>query len=395
MNVKLPEAFKELFDPHRYKVYYSGRGAAKSHSFAGGLLILGANRPLRILCAREFQSSIKDSVKSLLDDKIKDMGLEWFYDSTRDGIEGLNGTQFIFAGLKTNITKIKSLEAIDIVWIEEAHSVSQESWDILIPTIRAEDSEIWASFNPYKEDDPVYKMFVKEGRPDAIVKKVSWRDNPFFPNVLKKEMEYDKKHDLDKYLHIWEGECLRISDAAVFKGKLEVASFEAPEDAVFYLGLDPGFSQDYLAFIRCYIDDKTNRLYIDKAARKIQLEIDDTPRFLTQVIPGCQDWMITCDSARPELISYLRNKGFTIQSAKKGAGSVLEGVKFLQNYTIVIHERLKDVIEEFSNYQYKIDSHTGQILPKLQEGNDHYVDALRYSVEDYNRRDYTLVVPGE
>ena len=321
--------------------------------------------------------------------------MEYFYTSTRDSVIGLNGTEFIFAGLKSNASKIKSLEGIKYCFVEEGQTISQESMDILIPTIRVVDSEIWIGFNTLYETDPVYRMFVKEGRPDSIVKKVNYYDNPFFPDVLKKEMEFDRKNNPDKYKNVWLGEILTISEAAVFKDKIKIDNFETPEDVTFYQGLDPGFSQDYLAFIRCWIDEETNHLYIDKANRKLKLEIDDTPRFLEQVIPGCKEWMITCDSARPELISYLKNKDFYIQSAKKGPGSVVEGISFLQNYTIVIHESLKDVIQEFLMYSYKIDKHTGQILPKLEDGNDHYIDALRYAVEDYNRVDYTITVPGE
>ena len=347
IDIQIPKIFEFLFTPCRYKIAYGGRGAGKSHSFITALAILGTQESCKILCCREYQASIKDSVKSLLDLKIKELGLESFYTSTRDEVIGKNGTQFIFAGLKSNASKIKSLEGVKYCFVEEGQTISQESMDILIPTIRTKDSEIWIGFNTLYETDPVYKMFVTEGRPNSIIKKVNYYDNPFFPEVLRKEMEFDRYTNPDKYSNVWLGEILRISEASVFKGKIKIESFNTPDDVTFYQGLDPGFSQDYLAYIRCWIDEETNNLYIDKAARKIQLEIDDTPDFLLQVAPDCKDWMITCDSARPELVSYLRNRNFYIQSAKKGAGSVLEGVSFLQNYTIVIHERLKDVVQEF------------------------------------------------
>jgi phage terminase large subunit len=384
-KIQIPKVFECFRKPARYHVAYGGRGSGKSHYFTTDLLLKGTQESCRILCCREFQTSIKDSVKSLLDDKIKLIGLDNFYNSTRDVIVGKNGTEFVFAGLRSNASKIKSLENVKYCFIEEGQTISKESLEILIPTIRVEDSQIHIAFNPYQEEDPVYQMFVVEGRPNTIVKKVNYYDNPFFPNVLYREMDYDRQHDPDKYNHVWLGDVLNITEASVFKNKIKIDSFEAPEDTTFYLGLDPGFSQDYLAFIRCYIDHDKRYLFIDKAARKLQLEIDHTPDFLEQVIPDCKKWMITCDSARPELISYLRRRGFRIIGAKKGPGSINEGIEFIKNYTIIIHESLKDVIQEFTRYSYKIDSHTGQILPKLQDGNDHYVDSVRYALEKIRR----------
>lgn len=206
MEITIPKAFQKLFSPSRYKASKGGRGSAKSHSFATALVIKGSQFPLRILCAREIQKSIKESVKKLIEDKIERYQLGKFFSSTETSIRGRNGTEFLFAGLKSNPESIKSMEDIDIVWIEEAHTVSQKSLDILIPTIRKEGSEIWFTWNPELPTDPVDAMFSGPNRPkNSIIMDVSWRDNPYFTNVLREEMEHDKQTNYPKYMHIWEG----------------------------------------------------------------------------------------------------------------------------------------------------------------------------------------------
>lgn len=210
-QITIPEAFQGLFTPKRYKVYYGGRGGSKSHAFARALLVKGMQNTLRILCCRELQGSIQDSVHKLLSDIINDNHLNDFYEIQKATIRGKNGTEFIFKGLKHNATEIKSTEGIDIAWVEEAESVSQNSWEVLIPTIRKESkegemSEIWISFNPKNPTDPTYINFVTNADEDMFVKKVSWRDNPFFPSTLELERRRMLSSDPKAYNHIWEGE---------------------------------------------------------------------------------------------------------------------------------------------------------------------------------------------
>jgi phage terminase large subunit len=206
IKIEIPEAFSGLFEPKRFKTYYGGRGGAKSHNIARALLVMGMQSPKRFLCARELQGSIGDSVHKLLSDIISDHKLNTFYDVQKATIKGKNGTEFIFKGLKHNATEIKSTEGIDIAWIEEAEKVSQNSWEILIPTIRKAGSEIWISFNPKHPTDPTYINFVENADDDMLVKKVSWRDNPFFPDTLNTERLRLQKTDTKAYNHIWEGE---------------------------------------------------------------------------------------------------------------------------------------------------------------------------------------------
>ncbi len=225
-EIEFPEKLRFLFEPKRYKVAYGGRGGAKSWNFARALLVLGAQKPLRILCAREFQKSIKDSVHQLLRDQIKLMGLEHFYEVLNTEIRGQNGTQFSFEGLKHNIMNIKSHEGADIVWVEEANTVSKASWDVLIPTIRKEGSEIWISFNPELEDDETYERFVIDPPENAIVRKINWSDNPWFPDVLRMEKDSLKEKDPAAYENVWEGNCVPAVAGAVFYDEMLKASEE-------------------------------------------------------------------------------------------------------------------------------------------------------------------------
>ena len=378
-RIKVPPAFKGLsVKGKRYKVYYGGRGSGKSWACARVLLARGFERPIRILCAREIQKSISDSVHKLLSEQLEEMGLGGFYDITRDAIRGQNGTEFIFKGLRANPQEIKSMEGIDICWVEEAQAVSAESWDVLIPTIRKPGSEIWVTFNPLDEQDPTYQRFIVNPSADALVRKVNFDENPYFPEVLRKEMEWLKSRDYQAYLHVWEGEVRKHSNALVFGGRFTVEDFDTPRDARFYHGADWGFAQDPTTLIRCFIDGR--RLYIDQEAWGIGVEIDKTPA-LFDAIESSRRWPIKADCARPETISYMRRQGFNITAAKKWQGSVEDGIEFLKTFDIVIHPRCQHTIDEFNHYSYKIDKQTDDILPQIVDANNHLCDSLRYSLD--------------
>lgn len=220
-QVALPPKLAPLFEPKRYKVLYGGRGGSKSWGIARALLVLGSKKPMRILCARELQNSIKDSVHRLLSDQIDQLNLGSFYEVGQQTIRANNGTEFFFEGIKQNVNKLKSYEGIDVSWVEEGHMVSKNSWDILIPTIRKEGSEIWISFNPELEDDETYQRFVVHPPKDSVVIKMDWRDNPWFPEVLRKEMEELKERDYQAYLTVWEGQCRKVVEGAIFANEIE------------------------------------------------------------------------------------------------------------------------------------------------------------------------------
>ncbi len=236
---RFPAKLKCLFEPKnsRYRVLYGGRGASKSHSVARALLCMGVQRVLRILCAREFQTSIRDSVHKLLVDQIYNLGLEGKYEVTQSTIRGINGTEFIFAGIKNNINNLKSIEGIDYCWVEEANNVTDVSWDILIPTIRKENSEIWVTFNPELPTDATYKRFVISPPENAVVQKINWNDNPWFPEVLDLERQSLKGRDFEAYQNVWEGYTRSTIDGAVFAKEMQRAEQDnritnVPYDAI-------------------------------------------------------------------------------------------------------------------------------------------------------------------
>ena len=227
-RIRFPKKFEALFQPEkiRYRIFYGGRGGAKSWCFARALLAKGTKQPMRILCAREFQTSIKDSVHKLLSDQIYALDMESFYEITQNSIKGINGTEFIFAGIKNNTNNIKSIEGINIAWVEEAQAVSANSWNVLIPTIRRQDSEIWVSFNPELPTDETWKRFVESPPESSVVVKVNWNDNPWFPEVLDLERLSLKARDLSAYNNVWEGGTRNTVNGAIFGKEMEMAELE-------------------------------------------------------------------------------------------------------------------------------------------------------------------------
>lgn len=279
--VEWPEKLQCLFWPQvngfpvRYRVLYGGRGGAKSWGIARALVMLAAKKPLRILCARELQNSIRDSVHKVLSDQIDLLGLTGFYQIEQARIYcPATGSEFSFEGIRNNVTKIKSYEGVDICWVEEANKVTKSSWEVLIPTIRKEGSEIWISFNPELESDDTYVRFVLSPPKNAIVQKISWRDNPWFPTVLKQEMLDLKARDRDAYLHVWEGECRKSLEGAVYADELRDCAEEgricyvphAPSSAVnLYWDLGRSDStaiifEQYVGMQRRIVDFYENRL---------------------------------------------------------------------------------------------------------------------------------------
>lgn len=391
-RLQVAEKFAPLALPARYKIFYGGRGGAKSWAFAQELLYQALLRPLRVLCAREYQVSISDSVHKLLCDQITRLGWDCFYTVTKTQIRSVTGSEFIFKGLRHNAQEIKSLEGVDICWVEEAQSVSRESWDLLIPTIRKESSEIWVSFNPGSPDDETYKRFVLNPPSDAVVVRVGWQDNPWFPATLERERLYCKETDTEAYAHIWGGEPRSISDAQIFKGRFEVKSFETPEDARFFHGVDWGFAKDPTALVRLFV--KEDSLYIDAEAYGVGVELDELPT-LFDSIDTARKWPIKADAARPETISYMKRKGFNIASAKKWAGSVMDGIALLKSFRcIYIHPRCKHTAEEFRLYAYKVDKNSEDILPVPVDAWNHCIDAARYALDGYVGRQSLNINPA-
>lgn len=390
LRVELPPKLITLFAPPRgslrYRVMRGGRGSGKSFSAAKMAAIWGAIEPLRILCTREYQNTIKDSFHAELKNAIK--SCPWLSTQYDVGIDYLrhrsNGTEFLFKGLRHNIDGIKSMAQIDLVICEESETIPHSSWQDMLPTIRAEGSEIWIIYNQKRRDSWVAKTFdTGELPPRTLIADINYDGNPFFPAVLNEQRLHDREAmDPALYRHVWEGAYYEQSDAQVFAGKYEIKEFEPqPKWDGPYFGVDWGFSQDPTAATKSWVCDDT--LYIEYDYAKVGLELDDTASELTAAVPGIEQHTVIADNARPESISYLKRHGLPyIEACKKGKGSVEDGISHIKSYVkVVIHPRCKATASEFLLYSYKVDRLSGKIMPDLVDANNHNIDALRYSLE--------------
>jgi len=340
----------------------------------------------RSVCVREVQKSLAQSVKRLLEIKIEQMNAEAYFEVQDAVIKSRMGDGLIiFQGMQNHTAEsIKSLEGYDRAWCEESQSISQRSLDLLRPTIRKPGSELWFTWNPNQPTDPVDNLLRgKSPPPDSVVIRTNFSDNPWFPDVLREEMLYDRGRDPDKYAHIWLGEYMNKSSTRVFHN-WRVEEFEAPDNAVHRFGADWGFATDPTVLVRCHLIDRT--LYIDHEAYMVGCEVIDTPD-LFMTIPDAQKWPIVADSARPETISHMKRHGFPkIEKAVKGKDSIQEGVEWLKSYDIVVHPRCVHTIDELALYSYKTDPLTGKVLPILKDKKNNVIDSLRYACEGVRRK---------
>lgn len=387
-TIKLPPKLVPVFSEPRgsvqYRCLFGGRGSAKSYSVALMAAIWGYAEPLRVLCTREFQVSIKESMHAELKAAIASVPwLEAHYDVGVDYLKGENGTEFIFRGLRHNVNTIKSLAKIDLTIVEEAEDVPEFSWLALEATVfRQPKSELWAVWNPREDGSPVDLRFRKAPPSNALIREINWQDNPFFPEGLETLRRREQQRlDPNTYAHVWDGAYLANSDAQVFAGKWGIEEFDPqPDWEGPYQGGDFGFAQDPTAAVRCWIDNDT--LYISHEAGKAQLELDDTPDFVADRIPGFADYMTRWDSSRPESISHIRRHGLPKSEAvEKWKGSVEDGVAFLRSFRkIVVHPRCTETAKELRLYSYKVDRMSGDVLPDIVDAWNHYIDALRYAL---------------
>lgn len=383
----LAEWARPLLEPRRYKCLYGGRGSGKSWACADALLIEGCLRPIRVLCAREFQNSIKESVHYLLKERIEALGLDNFYTVQEAAIIAPNGSQFVFKGIRHNVQSIKSMAGLTHCWIEEGQTISAESWRVLVPTIREEGSEIWVTFNPLNKDDCIYQEFVVKGKQDGYIQRVNWDLNPHFPKTLDAERREMQRTDPDLYAHIWEGECWERSEAQVLGGKWVVDEFEPqPDWDGPYHGADWGFGPDPTAAVRLWIANR--RLYVEYESYAHHLEIDGTAQRWMADIPGIERYQVRADSATPSNISYVKRNGIpNIVGAIKGKGSVEGGIAFLRSFEqIVVHPRCKNFAQECRLYSYKVDRLSGAVLPDLVDKHNHAIDSSRYALEEIMRQ---------
>lgn len=383
INVPLPEklAFM-LLEKARYKIAYGGRGSGKSWSAARALLVLAIMRKCRILCTREVQRSIKDSVHRLLKDQIEKLELTRHFIITREEIRCINGSVFLFAGLSDNtVESIKSFEGVDYCWVEEAQTVSKRSWEILIPTIRQPESEIWVTFNPYDVDDDTFRRFVTHKQDDALSCFINWWDNVWFPDELKKEKDYLYSVDPETADHVWGGCCKKVSDAQILRGRYRVQPF-VPGDAWDgpYQGIDFGFAQDPGVFTRSWIWE--HDLYVEYEAFSLEVETDLLPAFWDD-IPDARKYVARADCSRPETISQVKRMGYKrVIACEKWPGCAEDGIEYLRSFrNIIIHPRCPETAREARLWSWKTDKLSGDILPKTTGKFDNSFDSIRYALQ--------------
>ena len=390
LDVEFPEKIGFLFEPSRYKVLYGGRGSGKSWGVARALLLMGMNKPIRVLCARELQNSITDSVHALLADQIKTLNLDSIYEVQNTVIYGKNGTEFLFAGLKHNVTKIKSFEGVDVCWVEEAQTVSKSSWDVLLPTIRKDGSEIWITFNPELDTDETYKRFVVSPPSNAVVQKVNWSDNPWFPQVLRDEKDDLKKRDMDAYLNVWEGNTRQVLDGAVYATELRKAQEENRIRDIFV---------DTTIPVSTFWDIGWSDL---------------NSIWFVQTVPGGEvrviDFYQNCQKTIDHYVQVLQTKGYTyrdhwlphdaehknmtgksVKDIMQGMNlpvritpklSVADGInaaRMLMNRCYFDQNRCAEGLQALRHYRYDVDPDT-KLFSKtpLHDQNSHAADAWRY-----------------
>jgi phage terminase large subunit len=384
LQIQTAEVFEPLLQPARYKGAYGGRGSAKSNFFADLWLEENIQAKYDFVCLRETLKSLEFSVKKLFESKISHFNAGDYFEVQDRRIFSKHGGVTIFEGMQNHTSEsIKSLDGFDRAFFEEAQNASEKSLTLLRPTIRKPGSQLWFAWNPDLETDPIDRLLRgKEPPLDSIVVEANYMDNPWLPDELRAEMEYDKRRDPDKYAHVWLGKYRRNSEARVFK-HWKIEEFERPEGTVYRLGADWGFSVDPSVLIRSSIEG--NRLYIDYEAWQVGCEIVNLPE-LFMSIPEAEKWPITADSARPETISHMQKNGFPkIRAAIKGAKSLEDGVEWLKSFELIIHPRCKHLIDELTLYSYKTDPLTGEVLPILADKDNHCIDALRYACEGARR----------
>jgi phage terminase large subunit len=384
LQIKTPEVFLPLLEPARYKGAHGGRGSGKSHNFGDLWLEENVTDKYDFVCLRETLKSLEFSVKKLLEEKIASFNAGAYFDVQDRRILSKHGGVTIFEGMQNHTAdSIKSLEGFDRAWFTEAQRASDKSLTLLRPTIRKPGSQLWFDWNPENETDPIDQLLRGENPPkDAIVVQANYLDNPFLPDVLREEMEFDRARDPDKYAWVWLGQYKQNSESRVFKN-WTVEEFEVDPTAVIRQGADWGFAVDPTVLVQCYIVGR--KLYVPYEAYRVGCEITDTPA-LFMTVPDSESWPITADSARPETISYMQKHGFPkIMPAVKGPKSLEEGVEFLKSFDIIVHPRCKHTIDELTLYSYKIDPLTNLIMPVLDDKDNHVIDALRYACEGARR----------
>jgi len=402
-RVELPPKLIPVFSGlARYRGAHGGRGSGKTRSFAlmtavRAYMFAEANISGVILCGREFMNSLEDSSMEEIKQAIRETPwLDAYFDIGERYIRTRNRrVHYVFAGLRHNLDSIKSKARILIAWIDEAEGVSEVALQKLLPTVRADGSEVWITWNPELDGSPVDKRFRKEIAGDAKIVELNYADNPWFPAVLDGERRNDQRNlDPETYAWIWDGAYRENSVAQIFANKYRISEFEAGADWDGpYFGLDFGFSQDPTAGVKLWIHAR--KLYVEYEAGGIEIENDDMAAMLIKGLPGIEKHVVVADNARPELISHLKKPDPKsgrpcipkMEACAKGKGSVEDGISFMKAFDeIVVHARCKETIKEFRMYSYKVDRLSGDVLTDIVDKWNHYMDAIRYGIEKVRKK---------
>lgn len=394
-----PEKFEPLLPddsgtwPHFLYVFaLGGRGGGKTRAFGALLLAKMRETPLRWLCGREVQNSIRDSVHMVLRDEIERQGLgaggTEEFTVTDAEIRHKNGGLIIFRGLRSGLDGLKSIEGLNGFWIEEAQSVSQVSLDKLIPTVlRNKGAQLWFSYNPENDDDPVHVMMQENrGKTNTCVIEVGLDDNPWASDEMFDERAKAYARDPDRAAWIWGGKTLKNSSAQVLNGKYRVEAFEPKEswDGP-YFGLDFGFAQDPAHAVEVWVGE--GKIFARREAVALPgtpwVEIDHLGGFITEHIPDFATRDGWADNSRQENINYLQRHGFPkLKPCHKWAGSIEDGIAWLRGHDcVVIHPECPVLAEEARLWSYKTDPRTGEVLRQVIDKNNHGMDALRYALD--------------
>jgi len=392
-DLQFPRILEPLFEPYRYKVLYGGRGGCKSWGIAIALLLLGRKSKLRILCARELQKSIKDSVHKLLSDRTYDLNLQDFYSIQTATIKGLNGTEFFFEGLRHNASQIKSYEGIDIVWVEEAAAVTKSSWEVLIPTIRKEGSEIWVSYNPELESDDTHQRFAIKPPADSFVRFLNWSENPWFPEVLRKEKDELREKDYDAYLNVWEGRCKVALEGAIYADELREAEAtnritSVPHNPNHLVNTfwDLGYSDCTSIWFIQKVGFQWHVIDFYQMSHKKIAHYAKVLKEKQQYVYGkCyipHDGRANHLGAERTIEESLKSLGFDVEIAPGPREISLEdgihAVRTVFSSCWFDHERTGEGIQHLRRYRYKVDIEKDKVDKKpLHDNNCHAADALR------------------
>ena len=385
-KIQIPKEFSRLLDKDwREAAVYGGRFSLKSHTVARILLIRARQEKMRIGCFREFQNSITDSSHQLLSDLIALYELNDFVVTDKAIVNTITGSDFLFKGLRRNEQSVKSIEGIDIAWVEEAQTVSEQSIEILTPTVRKKGSQIIYTYNRLDEEDPVHKRLVLEGRPNTLIINANYDvaiKYDWMPKVMFDEIESDKAHRPALYKTKWLGEP-SSQEGRVFDGWVRIE--DVPEEAKLERrGLDYGYTNDPTAIVDIY---KYNGGYVlnEKLYKKGM-----SNKAISDALKLFDDILTVADSSEPKSNDELVSYGLPVIGAKKGAGSITQGIQLIQGIPIWITKRSVNLYKEYLNYTWMKDRE-GKTLNTPEGGLDHALDAVRYAIQSLNPHEQEVI----